>query len=129
MESDKRQVRRFFITENNPKEEDINRYKEIECKWIAICKEHEDDDNKTPHIHIAIIFKGSRRLSTLKKMFPRAHIDIMNGSPQDCVTYMTKENPELLYEKGDRPQTRQQTQEDTKKKMGKCMQSSRRRKI
>ena len=116
MASENKKGRRFFITENNPKEEDIKRYKEIECKWIAICKEHEDDENKTPHIHIAIVFNGGRKIATIKKMFPRGHIDIMNGSPQDCVTYMTKENPELLFEKGDRPKSKQQTSEDTKKK-------------
>ena len=40
----------------------------------------------------------------------------MNGSPQDCVTYMTKENPELLFEKGERPTTRSESQQKSKKK-------------
>lgn len=39
----------------------------------------------------------------------------MNGSPQDCVTYMTKENPELLFEKGERPKSKSQSSEETKK--------------
>lgn len=116
MEDENKQSRRFFITENNPREEDIERYKEIECKWMAINKEHTDDENATPHIHIAIVFKGGRRLKNIKKMFPRAHIDIMNGSPQDCVTYMTKENAELLFEKGERPKSRSQSSAETKKK-------------
>ena len=101
--SNSKQVSRFFITENNPTEESIERYKEINCIWIAICKEHEDDENKTPHIHIAIAFNGRRRFSTIKKLFPRADIRMMRGTPQDCVTYMTKENQELLFEKGERP--------------------------
>ena len=58
MDNENKQSRRFFITENNPSEADIERYKQIDCKWMAICKEHQDDDNATPHIHIAIIFKG-----------------------------------------------------------------------
>ena len=94
---------RFFLTENNPTEESIERYKEIDCEWIAINKEHQDDDNSTPHIHIAIAFKGQRRFSAIKKLFPRADIRAMRGTPQDCVTYMTKENPQLYFEKGTRP--------------------------
>lgn len=100
---DTKQVTRFFITENNPTEESIARYKEINCIWIAIAKEHEDDENKTPHIHIAIAFKGRRQCRAIKKLFPRADVKIMRGTPQDCVTYMTKENPQLLFEKGERP--------------------------
>lgn len=116
MSQENKQSRRFFLTENNPSELDIERYKEIDCKWLAICKEHQDNDNQTPHIHIAIVFKGGRRIKNIKKMFPRAHIDIMNGSPQDCVTYMTKENPELLFEKGEKPKSKSQNSEETKKK-------------
>lgn len=100
--AEKQQVSRFFITENNPSEESIERYKELNCKWIAISKEHEDDEEKTPHIHIAIVFNGKRRCPAVKKLFPRADVKIMRGTPQDCVTYMTKENP-LLFEKGERP--------------------------
>ena len=113
MSEESKQVRRYFITENNPSETDIERYKQINCKWMAICKEHEDDNNKTPHIHIAIIFNGSRRWKTVKKLFPRADVQPMNGSPQDCVTYMTKENPELLFEKGEIPKPKA---EERKKK-------------
>ena len=97
------QSRYWFLTENNPSEEEITRYKDLDCQWIAISKEHEDDEEKTPHIHIAIVFEKKRRCSTIKKLFPRAHIDKMMGTPQSCVTYMTKENP-LLYEKGERPE-------------------------
>ena len=100
---DSKRVTRFFITENNPTEESIERYKEIDCLWIAINKEHQDDENSTPHIHIAIAFQGSRRFSAIKKLFPRADIRQMRGTPQDCVTYMTKENTTLLFEKGERP--------------------------
>lgn len=113
--NDKKQSRKFFITENNPSEEDIERYKQIECQWMCICKEHQDEENQTPHIHIAIVFKGARRIRTIKKLFPRAHIDIMNGSPQDCKTYMTKEDTEP-FEKGEMPKSRQQSQEESKKK-------------
>ena len=112
-----KQTRYWFLTENNPEEEEINRYKELDCQWIAISKEHEDDDKKTPHIHIAIVFEKKRRWSTIKKLFPRADVEPMNGSPQSCVTYMTKENP-LLYEKGERPEKddRKKTSETNKKK-------------
>lgn len=111
------QSRYWFLTENNPSEEEITRYKELDCQWIAISKEHEDDEEKTPHIHIAIVFEKKRRCSTIKKIFPRAHIDKMLGSPQSCVTYMTKENP-LLFENGERPEKddRKKTSQTNKKK-------------
>lgn len=97
------QTRYWFLTENNPTEETIQRYKDLDCQWIAISKEHEDDEQKTPHIHVAFVFVKKRRWSTIKKLFPRADVEPMNGSPQSCVTYMTKENP-LLFEKGERPE-------------------------
>lgn len=106
------QSRYWFLTENNPTEEEITRFKELDCQWIAISKEHEDDEEKTPHIHIAIVFEKKRRCSTIKKIFPRAHIDKMLGSPQSCVTYMTKENP-LMYEKGERPEKDDRTKTST----------------
>lgn len=112
------QSRYWFITENNPTDIEINRFKELDCQWIAISKEHEDNDEQTPHIHVAIVFEKKRRWSTLKKLFPRPRIEKMEGTPQSCVTYMTKENP-LLFEKGERPEkidARQKGGEKNKKR-------------
>lgn len=110
------QSKKYFLTENNPTPESIERYKQVECQWMAICKEHQDNDIQTPHIHIAIVFKGKRRWSTIKKLFPRADVRTMRGSPQDCVIYMTKENPQLDFQKGEIPKTASQNREETKKK-------------
>lgn len=96
------QAKNWFITENNPTEQSIQRYKELDCVWLLLCKEHQDDDNQTPHIHVAVSFKGKRDQKALKKLFPRANLEVMRGSCQDSKTYMTKEDNEP-FEKGEMP--------------------------
>lgn len=95
-------AKNWFITENNPTEQSIQRYKELDCEWLLLCKEHQDQDNQTPHIHVAVCFKGKRDQKALKKLFPRADLEVMRGSPQDAKTYMTKEDEEP-FEKGNMP--------------------------
>ena len=109
------QAKNWFVTENNPTEETIQRYKELDCEYLCLCKEHQDQDRATPHIHVAICFKGRRDFNALKKLFPRADLEVMRGSPQDAKTYMTKEdnNP---FEKGSMPKTNKIKSEDNKKK-------------
>lgn len=108
--------RRWFITENNPTEEEIQRFKELDCIWLFLCKEHQDQENATPHIHVAVVFNNARRWSTLHKLFPRADVEPMDGSPQSCKTYMTKEEGIETFEKGEIPKSRGESNEETKKK-------------
>ena len=109
------QAKNWLFTENNPTGDSIQRYMDLECQWLCLCKEHQDDENQTPHIHCAVCFKGRRDINALKKLFPRAHIDKMRGTPQDCKTYLTKEdtNP---FEKGEMPVSTRITKEQQKKK-------------
>lgn len=98
-------AKNWFITENNPTEQSIQRYKELDCEWLLLCKEHQDEEEQTPHIHVAVCFKGKRDQNALKKLFPRANLKVMQGSPQDCKTYMTKEDNEP-FEKGQMPKSK-----------------------
>lgn len=109
------QGKNWLFTENNPTQETIQRYMDLDCQWLCLCKEHQDDENQTPHIHCAVCFRGKRDVNALKKLFPRAHIDKMRGTPQDCKTYLTKEdnNP---FEKGEIPVSTRITKEQQKKK-------------
>lgn len=111
----RKQAKNWLFTENNPTQETIQRYMDIECQWLLLCKEHQDDENQTPHIHCAVCFRGKKDRNALKKLFPRAHIDQMEGSPQQCKTYMTKEDPNP-YEKGEMPKSAKITAEQNKKK-------------
>lgn len=58
-------------------------------KYACMCREI--GESGTEHIHIYILFPSARRFSTLKKRFPKAHIEKAYGSPQDNRDYIRKE--------------------------------------
>jgi len=80
---------RFTITINNWKEEElatakiwIARY----ARWGILGKEHEDDG--TPHIQGAVCLKNPMAFTTIKGAFPRAHIELMKGTPLSNQLYL-----------------------------------------
>lgn len=89
------QLKAVQITINNP---DQNGYTEVRITNILTqsriryaCMSREIGDNGTEHVHIYILFPSARRFSTLKKRFPKAHIEKAYGSPQDNRDYILKE--------------------------------------
>lgn len=89
------QSRSYQITINNPDEKgyDENKINTIIAKSRVIfaCYAREIGENGTPHIHIYIVFPTARRFSTIKKLFPGAHIEKTYGSVQDNIDYIKKE--------------------------------------
>lgn len=57
----------------------------------------------TPHIHIYVCFGSRVRLSTIKKSFPEAHIQVAHGSVTDNITYIKKAGK---WEHTDKAETR-----------------------
>ena len=91
-------AKNWVFTLNNYTPEEENRLKELECEWMVFGHEHLEDG--TPHLQGAFSFKGKRDQTALKKIFPRLHLEVMHGSPQDSKTYCTKEDMNGYFEKG-----------------------------
>lgn len=116
-----KKYRSWTFTLNNYTQDEENRLKELECVWMIFGHEHLDDEEKTPHLQGAVIFKGQRRLSTLHKLFPRAHWEQMRGTPQDNKTYCTKEDANY-FESGLMPEKGKAGGEATKRKWAEAIE-------
>lgn len=86
--------RAWFLTENNPTAETIEKLHNFCLKrstYFICSKEHEDEEEKTPHIHCYMSFDYGIDLNVLYKEFPRANIKastIKNKKPARA--YITK---------------------------------------
>lgn len=89
--------RKWQLTINNPDEEDLSdeKIKEILKSMKSVdyyCMSHEvGDKGNTPHVHIFIFAKGTIRFNTIKKKFPKAHIEKANGTVLQNKEYIFKE--------------------------------------
>ena len=105
-------AKNWVFTLNNYTEEDENRLKEIECKWIIYGHE-EAPETGTKHLQGAICFQGRRDFNALQKLF-KWHIEVMRGTPQDSKTYCTKEDPLHYFESGEMPKSTRISSEEKK---------------
>jgi hypothetical protein len=55
----------------------------------------------TPHLQIYIYFVNGRTFNRMKRDFPRAHIEVARGSPEENREYCSKEN--VMIERGNIP--------------------------
>lgn len=94
MEKDTRH-RKFLLTINNPAEDwSHEKVREtlgsLKLKYWCMADEIGLEE-KTPHTHIFFVTKTSAiRFSTVKNMFPTAHIDPANGSSEENRAYVQK---------------------------------------
>jgi len=83
---------RWVFTLNNPtneEEESLKRmHGEHNMKWF-ICQ-REQGAQGTPHLQGALVFRGQKRLSWLRRRYPRAHWEPMRGSPLQSKVYCSK---------------------------------------
>lgn len=99
------QARRFMLTINNPTETDEDMCQYIESlehfKYSALQRERGHEAG-TEHFQIFLVFTIGKRFSTIKKLFPRAHIEKANGSNVQCRDYCTKSDTRISgpYELG-----------------------------
>lgn len=94
---------RWFITINNPSEEEIQALKDQDYKFLVIAHERAPTTG-TEHIHALITFQSQKRWTTLKRSFPRANIEKVHGTFRQAYEYVTK-NGDILFERGDKPRT------------------------
>ncbi len=89
------QVKAVHVTINNPLEKGYTDEKidqlivSLKPIFAAYC--HEIGANGTPHVHIYLLFRTSRRLRTIRKRFPKSHVEKAYGSPEDNVQYLRKD--------------------------------------
>jgi len=90
--------RGWVFTINNFTESDLETVKNLECRCIVAGKE---GAGKTPHIQGAVYFDSKRSLAKMKKIFPRAHLEVMKGTWAHQ-EYCEKEG-DLIRKDGDPP--------------------------
>jgi len=95
------QSSRWCFTLNNYTVDECQAINELDVKYMIYGREV--GLTGTPHLQGFIIFSGSKRLSTLKKLIPRAHLEIAKGTTEQNITYCTKDQEVSEY--GTRPKT------------------------
>lgn len=108
--SQRLRLRNVCFTLNNYSEEDLNKLKSLECKYIVIGKEI--GKSKTKHLQGYIEFYNQKDFSWLKKFNERIHWEKRYGTSKQASDYCKKEDKEA-FEKGtiSRPGSRTDLQE------------------
>lgn len=91
--------RSYCFTINNDTEDDLMKLLETEFKYLIIG--FETGVEGTRHIQGYIQFYNPLGLNTVKKVLPRAHIEVPIGSPAQNIEYCSKDHE--YYELGTRP--------------------------
>lgn len=89
------QSRKWQITINNPDQYAMPHYHIRECvalmkSVIYWCMADEIGEQGTYHTHIFLAGRSAIRFSTIKKIFPTAHIEMCKGTCQQNMEYVSK---------------------------------------
>lgn len=108
------QSRRYRLTINNPEETDEQMYeylKNLEYMKYFIFSREKGEKEGTIHLQIFLIFTIGKRFSTIKKLFPKAHIEPAKGSNNQNRDYCSKSETHLSgpFEFGDFIEERSRT--------------------
>jgi uncharacterized protein (DUF433 family) len=92
--------RNWVLTNNYKDEEPMNNHvlldfiKDIpNLQYTAF--QLEQGEQGTKHHQIYIAFKHAKSFETIKKLFPKAHIEAMQGTPQQASEYCTKQDTRI----------------------------------
>ena len=108
------QSRRYMLTINNPEytDEQIIKYiEDLEHFKYCMFQREKGEETGTEHIQAFIVFSIAKRFSTIKKYFPRAHIEHARGSNVQCRDYCSKSDTRVSgpYELGEFAEQRART--------------------
>lgn len=81
--------RNWCLTINNYDENDINAFNDSKIKYF--CYGLEEGESGTPHIQGYIETTNPITLVGLKKIFPRAHIEVRRGNQTEAIDYCMKD--------------------------------------
>lgn len=100
------QSRKFLGTLNNPTEWGYDQDKIIRilselagCRYIAIAEEIGAQEH-TPHLHIFVVYKNPKALSTMINTVPKVHWDPCRGTIEQNRDYVFKQGKWVDSEKG-----------------------------
>lgn len=100
------QSRKFLGTLNNPTEWCYDQDKVIRllselagCRYIAIAEEIGAQEH-TPHLHIFVVYKNPKALSTMINTVPKVHWDVCRGTIEQNRNYVFKQGKWADSEKG-----------------------------
>ena len=82
------QAKHWCFTLNNPGEEEVPEWPvDVQYYVIGI----ETGASGTPHWQGYVCFTKQLRLTQLKRLMPRAHWEVMRGTPQQAADYCKKD--------------------------------------
>ena len=91
--------KRWCFTTNNYNEDDIAKFKNVECLYIVIG--FETSTSGTPHLQGFVTFKEHKRLSAMKKICSKSHWEQAKGTSVQASDYCKKTTD--YYERGNAP--------------------------
>lgn len=101
-----KQTRYWQITINNPSDSEYPDPQKIKDLRYVIWQKEKGEQEETPHFHAHFEFKRSIRFTTIKKLFPRAHIESVRDR-EESMRYCCKVDTRIdgpfewgTYEKG-----------------------------
>lgn len=114
------QTRNWCWTLNNPKPEDFERLNQYhaENKNVYTIYGVEQGQEGTPHLQGYTHMSRAQRMSAMKKMVPRGHIEMCKGTPEQNIAYCCKEDKDpMVYGAGNVPQSQQKTNKENAKRL------------
>lgn len=103
--------RGWIIVVNNPTDDDLNHLKLVsqQADYMIVGDEVGDKEG-TPHYQGYAYWKDKKTFKAIKKLVPRAHLEIANGSPEQNQSYCSKQK--ILFETGECPKQGKRTDID-----------------
>lgn len=91
-------IRKWFLTINNPTENEMKAAMEHSCKYIIVGEEV-GEQKGTLHLHLFIEYQHGKSFKKMKKLWPRANIKKASGEAGDSKNYLLK--GKILREEGE----------------------------
>lgn len=82
-------ARLFVFTLNNPSMSDDDFHIDGATFYVF---QREKGLNNTEHLQGAVLFKNARTFTSVRRLIPRAHVEIAKGTLEECITYCSKED-------------------------------------
>lgn len=90
-------ARNWFLTINNYSDSERDAALQHAAKYIIVGEEV--GEQGTPHLHLYVEYANAKRFTKMKKLFPRANIQIAKGTSSEAKNYLLKGN--IIREEGD----------------------------